>query len=401
MFKSGFAAFVSAIAFAALAPNSAMAARPGANWASAWAAPPEYAYPKTEFGGLTTREILHATAAGNQVRLRISNLYGGYPLVIRAAHIAVPTGPDTINPDTDTALSFGGSPSVTIPIGAEAVSDPATFALAANTNYAVSLYTPSTTGPATSHYYSSHYAFAAPGDQVSSATMSNDFNLGWSVFFASGLDVASSGQTNGIVAIGDSITDGYGSDFDTDTNWPDDLANLLTQKFGGGFAVADAGISGNALLVNYAGQNALARFDRDVMALPGVTQVIVAEGINDIGVAGENPLPTAGDMIAGLQQMINRAREKGLAIYGATLTPAGGSGYYNQVFDAKRRQINSFIRSGAFDGVLDFDAAIRDPLDPARINPLYDSGDHIHPDSRGYAVMATQYQLLKGGRTTR
>ena len=174
--------------------------------------------------------------------------------------------------------------------------------------------------------------------------------------------------------------------------------NLLSKKFGNTTAVANTGISGNALLVDYAGQNALARFDRDVLALPGVSQVIEAEGINDLGGAGENPHPNADDLIAGLEQMITRAREKGLTIYGATLTPAGGSAYFNHVFETKRQTVNGFIRSGAFDGYLDFDAAIRDPIDPVRIFSPFDSGDHLHPNSKGYTAMAKQYPLLKNGR---
>jgi lysophospholipase L1-like esterase len=314
-----------------------------------------------------------------------AHLCGTVPLVLVAAHAAVATSYDTIDPYTDTALTFGGAASVTIPVGSVAVSDAASFAAAANSNCAASIYTPSSTGAATSHYYSSHYSFAASGDQVSNATMSGEFSLGSSVFFASGLDVAATGTTRGIVAIGDSITDGYGSTFDTDSNWPDVLSQLLSAKFGNVWAVADTGIGGNTLLSDYVGQSGLARFDRDVLALPGVTQVIEAEGINDLslGVA-------AADLIAGLQQMINRTHEKRLTIYGATITPASGNG----TFESNRQTVNTVIRSGVFDGYLDFDAAIRDPKDPSRIYPPYDSGDHVHPNSAGYAQMAQKYRRL-------
>ncbi len=364
------------------------AAAPAAttNWVSSWSAPPVFAYPGTEFGGLSTREIMHATLGGTQVRLRISNFYGTVPLVVGAAHIAAAISDDTIDPNTDTALTFGGNASVTIPVGAVAVSDAVSFAVQPNANYAASIYTPSTTGAATSHYYSSHYSYGATGNQVSSATMAGEFSLGASLFFVSGLDVSPAVKARGIVAIGDSITDGYGSTIDTDTNWPDALSVLLAEKYGSAWGVADTGIGGNALLTDYVGQNGLARFDRDVLALPGLSVVIEAEGINDLFLGADST-----DLIAGLQQMIDRAHEKGIAIYGATITPACGSG----TFESNRQTVNAFIRSGAFDHYVDFDAAIRDPRNPSCIDPPYDSGDHVHPNSAGYAQMAAKYPHLK------
>jgi lysophospholipase L1-like esterase len=370
-----------------------MGGQPATYWFSTWAAPPVEAYPDTEFANLTTRQIFYATLAGSQVRLRISNLYGTVPLVIGAAHIAVPTGPDTIDTATDTALTFGGSRSVSIPAGSVAVSDATNFTVAANTDYAISIYTALLTGPATSHLYSSHYSYAAPGNQVSNGSMNKAFSLGASIFFVSGLDVAGTSSTGGIVAIGDSITDGYGSTFGTDTSWPDVLATLLAGQGSNAWAVADAGISGNGLLANYTGLGGLARFDSDVLAQPGTTQVIEALGIVDLALGGTNQEPSAADVIAGLQQLIDRAHDKGLTIYGATITPAGGSIWYNSAFEEKRQAVNSFVRSGAFDGVLDFDAAVADPQNPTQLQPAYDSGDHLDPNSAGYAVMAATYPL--------
>ena len=375
---------VLATAATCVVASTAGARRAGTNWATTWAASPVFAYAGTEFAGLSTREIMHASLGGSDVRLRISNLYGTVPLVIGAAHIALATSDDTIDPHTDTPLTFGGAASVTIPVGAVAVSDDATFAVQPNTNYAATIYTPSTTGAGTSHYYSSHYSYAASGNQVSATTMSGEFSLGWSLFFVSGLDVSVIGRAHGIVAIGDSITDGYGSTFDTDTNWPNVLSRLLYSKHGNVWAVADTGIGGNTLLSDYIGQGGLARFDRDVLALPGATHIVEAEGINDLFLG-----VSATDLIAGLQQMINRAHDKGLTIYGATITPASGSG----TFETNRQSVNEFIRSGAFDGYADFDAAIRDPRHPSQIYPAYDSGDHVHPNSVGYAQMAAHFRL--------
>jgi lysophospholipase L1-like esterase len=374
--------------------SSPVTSQPMSSWFSTWAAPPVEAPAGTDFGGLTTREILHATLAGSEVRLRISNLYGTIPLTIGEAHIAVPTGPATIDASTDTALSFGGNAAVTIPVGAVVVSDAATFTVAANSNYTISLYTPVSTGPATLHLYSSHDSYIAIGNQVSDGTMSDEYVVGTEVIFASGLDVYGTSGQAGIVTIGDSITEGYGSIFSSDTSWPDDLSDLLTAHYGSTRAVANAGIGGNTLLTNTGNEGGLARFDRDVLALPGTVEVIEAEGINDLGEAGTNPFPSAADLIAGLKQMIDRAHEKGLVIYGATITPCGGSYYFNSVFEKKRELVNDFIRSGsAFDGYVDFDRAVRDPTQPTRLMQAFDSGDHIHPNSFGYRAMANMYPL--------
>jgi lysophospholipase L1-like esterase len=283
-----------------------------------------------------------------------------------------------------------------------AVSDATTFTVAANSNYAISLYTPVSTGPATLHLYSSHDSYIAIGDQVSDATMSDEYVVGTEVIFASGLDVNGTSGNTGIVAIGDSITDGYGSIFSSDSNWPDDLSDLLSAHYGTTWAVANAGIGGNTLLTNSGSEGGLARFDRDVLALPGTVEVIEAEGINDLGEAGTNPFPSAADLIAGLKQMIDRAHEKGLVIYGATITPCEGSYYFNEVFEQKRQLVNNFIRSGAaFDGYVDFDRAVRDPARPTRLFVAFDSGDHIHPNSFGYLAMANMYPLNQSRRKKR
>jgi len=202
-----------------------------------------------------------------------------------------------------------------------------------------------------------------------------------------------------IATFGDSITDGTRSTADTNNRWPDHLARRLAAQGNGQLAVMNLGIAGNRLLSEapgYAasGINALARFERDVIAQPGITHVIVMEGINDIGLAGKNERPSADDLIAAHRQMIERAHARGLRIYGATLTPFEGAAYFTQEGEAKRLAVNRWIRtSGMYDGVIDFEMIVRDPSAPTKILPAYDSGDHLHPDDAGYKAMGESVDL--------
>jgi lysophospholipase L1-like esterase len=209
------------------------------------------------------------------------------------------------------------------------------------------------------------------------------------------LEVAAPSRTGSIVAFGDSITDGARSTVDMNARWPDVLARRLAAQRGNGTtAVVNAGISGNRVLGDGAGVSALARFDRDVLMQTGATHVIVMEGINDIGQARSNPSPTAADLIAGHKQLIERAHARGLKIIGATLTPFEGAAYFTAEGETKRQALNEWIRkSGAYDGVIDFDQVTRDPAMPSRLNPLYDSGDHLHPADAGYKAMGDAVDL--------
>jgi lysophospholipase L1-like esterase len=223
-------------------------------------------------------------------------------------------------------------------------------------------------------------------------------------YLLSRLEVSAPAQTSAIVTFGDSITDGTRSTVDTNSRWPDELVRRLNaQKGGSRFAVLNEGIAGNQVLGDGApgaGVNALARFDRDVLMQAGVSHVIVMEGINDIGLARQNPTPSADDLIAGHKQLIERAHARGLKIFGATLTPFEGAAYFSQEGEAKRQALNQWIRtSGAYDGVIDFDAVTRDPSAPTKIKPEFDSGDHLHPADAGYKAMgaAVDLALFKAG----
>jgi lysophospholipase L1-like esterase len=213
------------------------------------------------------------------------------------------------------------------------------------------------------------------------------------------VEVMAPAGTGAVVTFGDSITDGARSTADTNNRWPDQLARRLAGRKGGGVAVLNAGISGNRVLGDGAGVSALARFDRDVLMQTGVTHVVVLEGINDIGIARNNPSPTAEDLIAGHKQLIDRAHARGLKIYGATLTPFEGAPYYTPEGEAKRQALNKWIRSsGAYDGVIDFDMITRDPAAPTKFLPAYDSGDHLHPGDAGYKAMGDAVDLALFGK---
>jgi lysophospholipase L1-like esterase len=213
-------------------------------------------------------------------------------------------------------------------------------------------------------------------------------------FLLARVEVSAPANAGAVVTFGDSITDGARSTTDTNNRWPDHLARRLAANRGTAMAVLNAGISGNRVLGDGAGVSALARFDRDVLMQTGVTHVVVMEGINDFGLARNNPSPSADDLIAGHKQLIERAKARGLRIYGATLTPFEGAAYWTPEGEAKRQALNEWIRkSGAYDGVIDFDAATRDPNAPTKILPAYDSGDHLHPGDAGYKAMGEAVDL--------
>jgi lysophospholipase L1-like esterase len=218
-------------------------------------------------------------------------------------------------------------------------------------------------------------------------------------FFLSRVDVTAPSQAGAIVTFGDSITDGYNSTPDTNNRWPDHLARRLMSA-GGGIGVLNLGIDGNRVLNEIAGPAALARFDRDVLAAPGVTHVFVLEGINDLGITGllkEGPLPTAAELIAGHRQLIARAHARGLRIFASTLLPYEATaipGYFSEDGEKVRQAFNEWMRtSKEYDGIIDFDAVMRDPSHPARMLPRYDSGDHLHPNDNGYQAMANAFDL--------
>ena len=357
----------------------------------------------------TLRQIVRLSAGGKQVRVRFSNETGLYPLVIGAAHIAKPPsdGPiGTIDAATDHALAFGGLAGVTIPPGAAALSDPVDMDVAPLSTLAISLFVPRWTGPSVIHPDGvATTDISGEGDFTAEAAIPSP-KTSTSRFFLNEVDVNASGQPAVVVALGDSITDGYRSEVDANHRWPDRLAERLAARSGAEpVGVVNEGIGGNRILHDHPedlfGPNALARLDRDVLSVPGLRWVVLMEGINDIGHSTSAALPeqdvSAEEIIAGMKQIIARVHQHGAKIYGATLTPYEGTtfhGFYQPAGEAKREAVNAWIRSGgSFDAVIDFDAAVRDPDHPTRIRADYDVGDHLHPNDAGYRAMGDAVDL--------
>src|ERR1700685_2657043 len=361
---------------------------------------------KLEFQSQTLREIVHTSVGGDTVRVRLSNAYGKTAVEIGDAHIALRAQGPAIVAGSDRVLTFSGRPAVSIPPDALVLSDPIKLNAPAASDLAVSIFLAQPTAGAGIHYSAQQTSYIGDGNLTSAASIANGASITSWVFLA-GVDVLGPASAATVVAFGDSITDGARSTVDANRRWPNILADrLLAQHGREELAVVDAGIGGNRILHDGSGNvefgvNALARFDRDVLAQPGVKYVIVLEGINDIGHAGTSaPVSetvSAEDIIAGLKQMIERAHEHGLKVFGGTLTPFAGTvfpGYYTPEKEVKRKAVNEWIRTGnAFDGVIDFDKAARDPQHPDRILAANDGGDHLHPGDAGYKAMAEAIDL--------
>lgn len=374
------------------------------HWVGTWASSPQLggakdAPPAPGFTDSTLRQVVHASLGGNRLRVRFSNAFGSSPLTIASTHIALSAGGSAIQPKTDKALQFHGQASVTIPAGALMYSDPVDFNLPPLCDPAVTIRISGAPDSVSTHPGSREISYLLAGDHVSDEQMTGAVQVEhW--YFLNGVDVVASGPAAAIVALGDSITDGHGVKTNENGRWPDNLARRLQLDKGmKNIAVLNEGIGGNRLLHDGLGPNALARFDRDVLAQAGVRWLVILEGINDLGVRprahdrGEIP-PTAQDLIAAFEQMIFRAHEHHIRVYGATILPCGNSFYFTAELETDRQAINQWIRTGGeFDGVIDFDAAMRDPADPSRLLPGVDSGDHLHPSGDGYKKMADAVDL--------
>lgn len=361
-----------------------------ARWVGTWATAPSSAIPGTENGypNFSMRNIVHVSAGGREVRVRLSNAYGRTPTLFGQVTVARAAGPDTplAVPGTMRTLTFGGSQSITAPPGADVVSDGVALNVPADSDLLVSIFTPAPGGPVTHHQLTMQNSyFTRDGNQTAneSAAPFRERTTAW--HYVSGVDVRSSTLRGSVVALGDSITDGANSTWGANLRWPDQLADRVNTRMG----VLNAGISGNRLLLDgtSAGPNALARLNRDVLTQSGVRTVIVFEGINDIQQTPHETDPQK--IIAALKQIAARAHDRGLRVVGATITPFKGWYSYTEELEAVRQAVNAFIRTSAdFDAVVDFDAVIRDPADPQRIKPDYDQGDHLHPGDKGFEAMA-------------
>jgi lysophospholipase L1-like esterase len=383
------------------------------HWVASWGASPfaflsfNNATPPASFKNQTIRQIMRISTGGEQLRVRFSNEIGDTPLTIGAASVALVDKESSIKSGSLRQLTFGGSNFITIPPGAPAVSDPVDLSVAALSELAVSIYLPNESAATTVHM--GRTAFVSSDGNHTQTVELPDAEKTTTMAFLTGIYVNNHKDTGVIVAFGDSITDGAASTPHTFNNWPQYFAERLARRSGTqrNMAVINHGISGNQLLQNGAGQSALGRYDRDVLSTPGLTHVVVLIGINDIGTGGmrfpgsTGPVPdmrTPAEIIAGYQQLITRAHTMTppVKIYGATLTPFEGTfaGYYTPEKDETRQTVNHWIRtSGMFDGVIDFDQAIRDPGNPGKMADVYNSGDNLHPGDAGYKKMADSIDL--------
>lgn len=401
-----------ALLFSALASPHAFAAAKNDTWIVTWGASPapqesdeaKRQKEKLEFHAQTIREIVHISAGSTVIRVRLSNAFGKDAVEIGAAHIALSGEKSAVVAGTDHPLTFGGRTSISIPPNALVLSDPVNMKAPALANLSISLFIPQSASAGGIHYSAEQTSYLAPGDQTAALDLTTPETVTWWAFLT-GVDVIAPKKGRTLVAFGDSITDGARSQTDANHRWPNFLAERL-QKRSSEIGVLDAGIGGNRLLHDAVtnigfGVNALARYDRDVLVQPGVKYVIVLEGINDLGHPGTSApaaeTVSADDLIGALQQLIARAHEKGIKIYGGTLTPFEGTiypGYYSPEKEVKRKAVNEWIRSSnAFDGVIDFDKAVQDPNNPARMAAAFDSGDHLHPNDAGYKAMAAAIDL--------
>ncbi|MES1201096.1 MAG: SGNH/GDSL hydrolase family protein [Pseudomonadota bacterium] len=374
-------------------------------WATSQQIPePENALAPADMTDATIRQIVHITHSASAVRVKFSNVFGTAPLHIASAHIANALKPGTtaIDPASDIALRFNGQPDVIIPAGADYLSDPAPFTAPAFADIAISIHLDTAPAQQTGHPGSRTTTFYVHGDQVSAADLPGARQVAhW--YQIAAIDTPTMMRDAAAIAIiGDSITDGRGSTTDGNNRWPDQLAaRLQASPTTANLSVLNLGIGGNRLLNDGKGPNALARFDRDILAQAGVRYVIVLEGINDLGTLPHDASPQqhtdlVARMIDAYAQMVARAHARGLKIYGATILPyMGTTGYApTAVNEADRQAVNAWVRApGHFDAVIDFDAAMRDPAQPDRLNPAYDTGDHLHPNVAGYAAMAAAVPL--------
>lgn len=399
-------AFVAALALAVVAlsgaPTDSRAVVRTEDYAVAsWAAAPVSAAPAdaNRINNQTVRNVIHLSVGGDKVRVKFSNRYGTSALLLNGASVAIRAGGESIVAGTSRTLTFGGLPAASfmIPIGAELVSDWTDLPVADQTDLAVDFYlasdTSASTSPITLHNArpaGQVLSYLAAGNQVGSTTLPTEATrTQW--YYTVGVDVAAPKAVGAIVAFGDSITDGTASTLNANARWPDFLARrtIAGQSGISPMGVPNLGIGGNRVLNGGTGEPALTRFDRDALAQTGSTHIIVLEGINDISGGA-----TAAAIIQGHRQLIKRAHARGLKIYGATLTTFFNAIAMNPQREVERQALNNWIRtSGAYDGVIDFEAAVRDPANPLRMRPEFDSGDTLHPNSAGYEAMANAIDL--------
>jgi lysophospholipase L1-like esterase len=385
-------------------------------WVHTWVSAPQLTEPENlppppftrdghVFADSTLRQTFHTSVGGQRIRLRVSNVFGGAAVPLTAVSVALPdggqAGVSAIRRETTRPVTFHGRRSVVVPPGTEAVSDPLDFAVAAQDNVTVTMYLaegqPST--DVTSHPGSRTTSYLVTGDHVDDTDLAEATPVDhW--YLLSGVEVWPARDGCAVVALGDSLTDGRGSTTNRNDRWPDRLLHRLQANPGtADVAVLNQGVGGNRVLDDGLGPAALARVDRDVLALDGVRWLVVFEGVNDLGTATateDAQRRVAGDLVAAYDQIVARAHAHGIRVYGATLSPFGDSAYDDPggLRDATRQAVNAWIRtSGRFDGVIEFEQAVRDPRTPRRLDAVFDDGDHLHLNPAGYQALADVVDL--------
>ena len=363
--------------------------------------PAPFTQPDRVLADAPPRQPTHVAVGGRQLRLRFSTAFGTTPQPITAVEIARPAGGQagvgSIVPGSARRVTFDDAPSVRIPTGSQAVSDPLDFPVAAQANVTVTIYLAAgqASNNITSHPGSRTTSYLLAGNHVGETDLTGATTADhW--YFLSGAETFAPARTAAVVMLGDSLTDGRGSTTNQNNRWPDDLlARLQSQPGTAGVAVLNQAAGGNRILNDGLGPNGLSRIDRDVLATSGVRWLLVFEGVNDIGTA--DPAAAAQtqvgtDLIAAFRQIITRAHAQGITVYGATITPFGGNSPYDDpagLREATRQTVNRWIRtSGRFDAVIDFDRVARDPANPRQLNPALDVGDHLHFNPAGYQALA-------------
>ena len=379
-------------------------------WIVSWAASqqvpePRNALPPEDLGNATVRQIFHLSIGGTVLRVHLSNAFGTQALHFAAVHIARPLtqASAAIDTRTDKALTFSGLPDVTIPPGADYISDPIEYPVAVLSDLAVSYYLSDPPVTETGHPGSRATSYVVHGNLVSAGDLPEAKHIDhW--YQVSGIDALAQKGSACVVVLGDSITDGHGATTNGNDRWTDVLATRLqSSRRTRNIGVSNQGIGGNHLLSDGLGPNALARFDRDVLAQAGVRWLIVFEGVNDLGGLARTQEVSlvehdarVRNVLAAYEQIISRAHTHGIRVIGATITPYVGSDYYHPSppSESDRQAVNQWIRTpGHFDAVMDFDAAVRDPHQPDRLLPAYDCGDHLHPSPAGYKAMGESIPL--------
>ena len=403
-----------AIAGAAV-PRLVPAASRADGWTATWAAAPTTVPPGTPLtlADQTVRQVVHTSVGGDRIRLRLTNEFGTAPLRIGEVRVALREGRGAstdARPGSDRRVTFGGRSAVTVPAGAPLVSDPVALPIRGGDDLLISIHVPAPTPVTTVAAFAFQENALAAGNVTAARRITATGRI-TQYLFLSGVSVH--GGAGAVVTLGDSITNGANTATNANHRWPDHLAARFRAS-GIRLGVANVGVSGNRLLHDpnppagspaeayaaYFGQSGIRRFDRDVLAQPGATHLVVLLGVNDLGHPGTaapaGEVVSADDLIWGHRQLIERARQAGLRAYGATILPFKDDtlGFYSPENERKRSVLNNWIRtSGAYDGVIDFDAAVRDPADPLRLAAAYDSGDHLHPNDAGMAAMAAAVPL--------